>query len=243
MINKLLSVILITFIVLTQIGLSDGIRSKFNPMGVDLKPDVTDGLVSWWKLETDANDSVGDAHFSVVGATNAVVQGRACYGFGNFTYLEIPKEKTIQLTNDVSFTFFYNRSIAALYQMIIGAAGNGGYPYMGWGVGNEGAAGFLAFFADGIDGAAGEMRIYIAAPPVNEWHFVAVTSGGGNMSLYFDDTGFLSAPLAPVTETNNNFRIGQKVGFNPFEGFVSQVRCYERVLSSNEVNTIYNRYK
>ena len=206
------------------------------------KPDVLDGLVAWWKLNGNANDSIGDAHFTEHGATNAVFDGRACYGFGGGTYLELQKEKAIQLTNDVSFTFFYSKSEATFYQMIIGAASGLGYPYMGWGVGNEGYTVLLAFFADGIDGASGQKRILRSAPPLNEWHFVAVTSGGGSMCLYLDSQ-FTTASLTPVTETNNDFRVGQKVGFNPFTGFVSELRMYNRVLSSNEVSTIYNRYK
>jgi hypothetical protein len=75
------------------------------------------------------------------------------------------------------------------------------------------------------------------------WHHVAATYDGATLSLYVDGTLDTSSTLAGVTlnTTGTAFAIGTTVGVSsrePFHGNISDIRVYDRVLSSSEIGSL-----
>jgi hypothetical protein len=99
------------------------------------------------------------------------------------------------------------------------------------------------------------------ALPLNEWHHIAVTFGGGNMIFYIDGEAVKAWDNTPGTAISisgdpYNLVIGQDVPtdkYTPetfpladggyFHGALDEIRMYKTVLSSSQIQSIYDREK
>jgi len=80
--------------------------------------------------------------------------------------------------------------------------------------------------------------------PINQWHYVTVTGGNGQLALYLD--GKLADAQPAVTPTFGNsdfdFNIGGGGVFDPsgnyFHGQIDEVAVWWRALSANEITTL-----
>lgn len=105
--------------------------------------------------------------------------------------------------------------------------------------------------------------------PINEWHHVAFTFGGGNMIFYIDgvavktwdntpgDAKSISGtpynlvfgqdfPTDQYAATDANFETDQKIPLawgGYFRGMLDEVRIYKTVLTATQVESIFNREK
>ncbi len=74
------------------------------------------------------------------------------------------------------------------------------------------------------------------------WHHFAVTYDGTNLALYVDGTLDVSKALDnPLDTTGSTFTIGHTVsapGREPFDGSISDIRVYNRVLSAGEIGEL-----
>lgn len=105
--------------------------------------------------------------------------------------------------------------------------------------------------------------------PLNEWHHIAVTFGGGNMIFYIDGAEVMrwedtpgeaksladdpynlvfgqDCPTNMYAETIDNIDIDQKIplewgGF--FHGALDEIRMYKTVLSASQIQSVYDREK
>lgn len=107
------------------------------------------------------------------------------------------------------------------------------------------------------------------ALPLNEWHHIAVTFGGGNMVFYIDGEAVKTWDNTPGTAmsisdapynlvigqdfptdqyaaTDANFETDQKIPLawgGYFHGALDEVRMYKTVLSDTQIQSIYDREK
>lgn len=105
--------------------------------------------------------------------------------------------------------------------------------------------------------------------PINEWHHIAVTFGGGNMIFYIDGVAvktwdntpgdamsIASAPYNLVfgqdfptdqyAATDANFDTDHKIPLawgGYFHGLLDEIRIYKAALTATQVESIYNREK
>lgn len=105
--------------------------------------------------------------------------------------------------------------------------------------------------------------------PINEWHHIAVTFGGGNMVFYIDGTevkrwentpgeamSIAGAPYNLVfgqdfptdqyAATTDNFQNDQKIPLDwggYFRGSMDEIRMYQTVLTPSQIQSIYDREK
>lgn len=105
--------------------------------------------------------------------------------------------------------------------------------------------------------------------PINEWHHIAVTFGGGNMIFYVDGEMVKTWDNTPgtamsISETPYNLVIGQdfptdQYAATPdnfdadkkiplewggyFRGYLDELRMYKTVLSDSQIKSIYDREK
>jgi hypothetical protein len=107
------------------------------------------------------------------------------------------------------------------------------------------------------------------ALPLNEWHHIAVTFGGGNTIFYIDGTAVKAFENTPGTAasisgapynlvigqdfptdqyapTDANFETDHKIPLawgGYFHGLLDEIRMYKTVLSSTQIQSIYDREK
>ena len=219
------------------------------------KPDVVmDGLVAWWKLDegvgTTAYDSSGNGrHGTLVNSpvwTNGL-NGGAALSFNNGV-----------ANQEVSITNFPANGSNPVTVMAFGKARLpqlAGYGIMaGWGIGAPGQLWYVGWVVGGsgvypaYGGGTYGGDIGSGVTDTNAFHHIAISYAGGSsgaVKLYAD-----GAETYTGTATLNlpaSFKIGRgSDGETPryfFNGTICQIRVYNRALSSNEVSTIYNRYK
>jgi hypothetical protein len=105
--------------------------------------------------------------------------------------------------------------------------------------------------------------------PINEWHHIAVTFGGGNMVFYIDGVAVKTwdntpgeamsisddpynlvigqdFPTDQYAATADNFDTDHKIPLawgGYFRGLLDEVRIYNTVLTATQIQTVYNREK
>jgi len=201
-------------------------------------------LVSWWKLDGNANDSAGTNHGTLMGGPQWVSEGYdggALEFDGTDDYVNIDGYKGITATNDVQPAF----SIACWLKT------NGDGTMVSWGSGDGTPVGgqYLTFRIDGgrlrSEHGDGNLRgnTYVDD---GEWHHCALTVvEGGNLRvpntiLYVDgqeDTVFSGSDNIYNLTADANVSIGRQAHSDDrfFDGIIDDVRIYNAVLSEAEV--------
>jgi hypothetical protein len=86
-----------------------------------------------------------------------------------------------------------------------------------------------------------EVSVSIAS---NVWYNIGVTyNGSTNVIMYLNGKNIGSSSSItpePVSSSNGTIGIEDSTGTNPFNGFISEVRAYNRALSPQEMQTLYN---
>jgi hypothetical protein len=203
-------------------------------------PDVTDSLLGWWKFDegtgTNAADSSGNGNPATLSAGAAWLNpgkigpyalncgsaaGYASTGCGTGTG-DISVSFWIQLTVSASKTFIANNKFA-IY--------------------NHGP-GFSPPYALGVtsDGSSTSADSTSAISADSLWHHIVVTrTSTGTTHIYLDNVdaaGALSSgtPVAQGTA----LKIGADDSLSPMNGYMDDVRVYNRILTAAEVTTIFN---
>ncbi len=84
---------------------------------------------------------------------------------------------------------------------------------------------------------------------VDSWHFVAINYRNGSVTVYIDDNVYKnSTTWSGATEIDNAdgspFTIGASLhGNNYFQGNIDEVKLFDRALSSDEIDNIFNNEK
>ena len=84
----------------------------------------------------------------------------------------------------------------------------------------------------------------LSAPPINTWELLTATiDGSGNVYFYVNgvqqnaSAGSLGGPLQNEV---SGFRIGNDTSGDGLNGYIDDLRIYNRVLAPAEVQAIYN---
>lgn len=202
--------------------------------------DVTDGLIGWWKLNGNANTSVGTSNGSVVGAT--LVDGQngspeGAYSFdGVDEFISIPTINSFPTSTATISFWAYPRSTTANSTMVISTNPNVSTNRVGiyfpWG-----ASGILWDFGSDTS------RLVKAWDNSwqNQWSYWTFTASPSGRAIYRNGTLLLSnTSSANFTIGTISFYFARAEGGNYWNGNLDDVRFYNRVLSTDEMNTIYS---
>lgn len=211
--------------------------------------DVTDGIIGWWKLNGNTNDSSGlnnhGTGSNITPATGQNGQANTAYSFnGSNSYIDA---QVTSLSGDAphSISFWIRPSSLAIVSdpFSMGTAANNSYSAFDL-YSNESA---WYFFNNDI-------RTGTVIAPANTWTLVAATyTGGGgtttNKKIYANAVALATISSGAgygqllALPTPSPVGIGRDRGRNAqyFNGLIDDVRIYNRALTPTEVTTLYNR--
>jgi hypothetical protein len=200
------------------------------------------GLVAYWKFDEGSGTTVSDS--SGNGNTGTLVNGPlwAAGKVGNALYFDgiddnitVADSNSLDLSSSFTLSAWVNpvstftdfRSIFAknytyyLYASVAGYCGNG----------------------SPLGGFEGVGAVCQPSPlPINTWTHLAVTYSGSTLTFYRNGvavaTSNASGALSPTTGT---LQIGASQFGEYFQGFIDEVRIYNRALSNTEIQAIYQQ--
>jgi hypothetical protein len=208
------------------------------------------GLVSWWKGESNALDSVDGNNGTLQGGvTFAAGEVGQTFNFnGSNSYVEVPDSASLRLTNTLTIEFWVKRQQIAgrPYGDIIvekGGDWTGGAENYGVGIATAGYGDLFQFFFAGGNRGCGNINDL-------NWHHCAVVAHNGDV----DPTFYLDGVQQPVTwrqgastinlyPSTRPLHIGAQIDptFNYYsDTLIDELSIYSRVLSAAEIQAIYN---
>jgi RHS repeat-associated protein len=207
--------------------------------------DPPNGLVAWWRAETNALDSIGTNNGTLqegAGFTDGMV-GQAFSVDGVSSYVSIPNSPSLDaFTSTITIELWLKSD--QFYSDWAGIVTKGN---SSWQLQATPGANTVDF---NISVSAGSLS---GSRNVNDgqWHHVAAVYDGTNMFLYVDGTLDVSQPATGFIPQNNDpLCIGanakayvnscncNELGYF-FNGLIDEVSIYNRALSSNEIAAIY----
>jgi hypothetical protein len=222
-----------------------------------LDGEITSGLVGHWKLDSATgtmaydfsnNNNLGTLHNDPVHATSSCQLGNCLDFDGSDDYLDT----NFIIPNQGSISFWFNPDVDGDYvgQFSILDARDGGR-WFTFGYGGNFGEGYLTFSCEDADDADYFAKFDITSYVTSgNWYYVVGTwEIGSPLKLYVD--GVLrgsSNSLASfdIDDHGNDLFIGKNrttyswspVGY--YDGKIDDVRVYNRVLSADEINYLYD---
>ncbi len=209
------------------------------------------GLVALWSGEGNGNDSAGRNHGQLVnGVDFAPGKLGMAFNFNGGSHIVIPDEPSLNPTNGITIACWaYSRRYSPSYGQILvskdGICRVARQYLLVWGGGN---------------GTPGGIRVHIGVPSGypyfegatvlenNTWYHAAMTYDGTSLKVYVN--GKLDGQKAvtgPIITSPEPVRIGGGAedgcyqGY--FDGLIDEPAIYNRALSAEEIQAIYDRQK
>ncbi len=196
------------------------------------------GLVSCWRAEGDAQDYTGGNNGTLVGSTGFAL-GEVGSGFifdGNQDLVTVGNAANLQLQY-FTIEAWIQRSSASLVSYdgsgnaVIFGFGNGGYSF--W----MDSSGRLAFSKMGGYGM-------VLGPTVADtgFHHVAVANGPSSLVFYLDGIPYANSAYGSTFGFSTPAAIGARADNfgNSFAGIIDELAVYDRQLTADEIQTIFN---
>jgi len=189
---------------------------------------VMTGLVSYYKFEGNAADSVGGNNGIEVGnpTYTAGRQGQAISLDGDGDYVNCGNDASFNITSAITISAWFKGTFDVSLERII----EKGYNWMLC----SGYGDNAAFYCLGFGILEGSATVND-----NQWHHAAGVFDGSKMYLYVDgDVDAVMAASGSLNVSTANVYIGGNTS-QSFNGLVDDVRIYNRALLGNEVRTLY----
>ena len=200
---------------------------------------ATNGLVSWYKAEGNANDSYGANNGSAPVKPFIYTAGRSglCF-FPQGGDAVIPDSPSLQPSNVTVQAWVKSVAPASFRYIVCKARGAGGVSYALYTGGGAG----LIFFVN-LAGGGGTILSPAAEPGQiwdGTWHLVTGVYDGAASHLYIDgvEVGAGTAGAGQIDYSSPQqlvFGDYQKAGGLPYTGLMDDVKIYDHALTSTEV--------
>jgi len=202
---------------------------------------TTSGLMDWWSGESNAYDNIGNNNGTLVGgATYANGEvGQAFLFDGSSGYVSIPDSASLDVaTTNITIELWLKVNQTTPNSDWRGIVSKGNLSWQLEGIQGSGA---IAFTINPTDpGLFGTRNVNDGL-----WHHVAGVYDGSYLYIYVDGSLDTSTPTTTtfVAQTNDPLLLGA----NPhsplpyyFNGLVDEVSVYDRALSAQQIQGIYN---
>ena len=212
-------------------------------------PNVTDGLVSWWKFDegsgSTAADSAGSNDGTLVGNPDWVagkINGALVF-YGSGDCVEITEDSGLTFFDEVTISAWINLASPLKLGYVFARNVDGsGTPELAMLIRTDTGARAFAFYLSTQLSDLGPSG-FNWSNYIDEWAHVAMTWDGTTIRAYInaEDTGVTGSYTVSVDTTiGNNIRIGARHDAAFFRGKIDDVRIYNRGLSAEEITTLYN---
>lgn len=218
---------------------------------------ITDGLVGWWPLNSNANDFTEyKNHGTVNGATLVpAFDGKMGYSFdGTDDYVSLPNNiVTTQHMSDngISYSTWVKGNALGIEQRIIGQQISSGYSdYSSGGLGISSSNHFKMIAYSSANPGAYQSAVSETTLNTNDWFHVVGTYNAVDKYLRVYVNGQQEGVPQIIGEfrlySNDANRMGAKLHSSTpyhFNGIITDARVYNRTLSPEEVSILYNATK
>jgi len=234
-------------------GILVGIISNFFPAfrsSAQCDPPPS-GLVSWWRAEGSGADSVGTNHGTLFNAV-AFTPGEVNQSFdldGISAHIRVPDSPSLRLTNAITIEgWIYPTAVGGAYHDIFSKWDIVAFQDQrcyGTGIVPDGT------FAFTLCPYGTTTTIVIYSPtvvPANQWTHFVDTYDGSSVKIYLN--GVLQTEAVynlGIFPGNSAVGIGASVGqgapgqfISPFKGKIDEISIYNRALTPDEVQGLYN---
>ncbi len=229
------------------------LKAKFySPLIVVLEPiidsSLTSGLVAYYPFNGNANDESGNGNNGTVNGATLVSDRygnlNSAYQFdGISSYISVPNSSSLQISGQITMSVWMKTSYTSNYSGVIFKA-EPVEPRHGYflNVENNYANSEIIYTNGSLLGAVTSTHILTD----DLWHHVAVTYDGNFIKIYFDGNLDNQINYTSGMQINNEpLLIGwdQNTYINPnrrFTGIIDDIRIYNRALSNEEIQLLYN---
>lgn len=245
--------------IMTELGISSSDDSVIVPFHTDSRNNylwinesfLTNGLIGYWNLDEEtgnALDSINNNDGVVTGATqNQEGKVNTAYAFDGNDHIAVPQNGYFNLSNgafSIALWVLDNTPRASLttYHRVISWYDGLKNIQVGLGQNNTPGRAFYLFNSASI---APVVAITTGDVSAGWHHIVATFDGVSTYKIYMDGVdasgGVLVVGVGVFTGNNTTLYIGQRGDNNGYViGKIDEVRIYNRVLNSNEIEDIYN---
>jgi hypothetical protein len=198
------------------------------------------GVVSWWKAENDASDSIGGNHGApmngVAYATGQV--GQAFLLNGSDGSVQVPDSPAFHI-GPGDFSLHLWADFASVRSGAVHTLPN---VFVAQDEGSGETHKWVFYSADGglyfhiNNNGHGFVGPAAFTPQPGRWYHLVLTRSGSDYSFYVNGTraGGVSDPM-PIPDVGAPLTIGQAEGLGYFHGMIDEVKVYSRALSAAEV--------
>lgn len=226
------------FSLIAALGVMTGIASIANAQSF-----LTNGLVSYYPFHGNANDAIGTNNGTVYGAvlsTNRFGQANSAYLFnGSSSYIDLGAPSNLQFTNNFTITAWWLFSGNSLQNpRIVSYTG-------GQGNGYEILTQFGYLTDRPLQCFSGDSYFSTTLSYTqNQWYAAALVVSNGAASIYVNGTlaGSGAVETSYSFTTTNDLHIGNDAWTTEWDwwgGLIDDVRFYNRALSTNDVQALY----
>lgn len=205
---------------------------------------LTDGLVSYYKLESNSNDSTSTNNgtdTNIVYGTGKIGNGAVLYTGGTYSKIALG-DVPFNFTGDYSISFWYYLPSGYNDAGYIVSRTTGSSPYVSYNIYPSSATpGFV--FQMNNTAATPKNATKTVTLTTNQWYHLVATINGTSMLLYVNGsagstTTFSGSRISNSIQTTVGARGTDNVG--PANGTVDELAFYARTLSAAEVTQLYN---
>jgi hypothetical protein len=200
---------------------------------------VPNGLIVFYSFDGGATDYSGNNYLGIVSGARLTIdhssKSNSAFVFdGVDDYIEISNSQGINLSTQISISFWAKFESGSPYY----------YPYHiiekhgCWGLGQR-----ENDLACGISTTIGDFNVWVNNFEFNKFHHIVMTYDGSKLSCYLNGVLKGSIPASGLIKTNTNkVFIGKYTlgGDYFFDGTIDNIRIYDRALTSQEINALYN---
>lgn len=206
------------------------------------------GLVAWYPLNGNANDYSGNGnHGTLIGGliwTENIkgTSNSSAYFNGTDSYITVPNSNSIQLaTNELTFSLWFKGETTILGPLAFFSKNDKTNEIPQYSL-NLNPLTSLRF---GVTNQSNTLAYDTYSYPFvyNSWYYLALTWDGSSTKLYVNGNLIKTQTFSQSMKVDNHpLEIGRDTGglIDYYKGIIDDIRIYNRSLSFEEINQLYN---
>lgn len=194
------------------------------------------GLVGWWKLDGNAIDSSSSGDNGTINGAaattdrNGGANGAMAFNSASNNYISL---NNLSIPTDISVSaWVYSTNFTQQGMIVVKNPVNAEWEFF---FENNGK---LVWNTSG----GYSVSASCAHPSNSAWHHVVATQSGTTATIYIDGSQCFTGTKNAIGNASGEIDIGRYTGGYYFNGSIDDVRIYNRAISANEVNALYQSY-